>query len=489
MKRLIPGRMAQSDIAAEVELVRSIVGKYFPIYDMKVSFESMTLYISPEPSSIGPNFEKLRKELKEKNYIPILNRSSGEYILSVIRRPKIRSRGSWLNRLFLVLTFITTGIAGMILWANYNNSANQFTVENFVFGMIFFVIRLMTILGVHEYCHYLASKKHGVDASLPFFIPSIPPFGTFGAFISIREPMPNRRALVEIGAAGPLGGLAVTIPIAILGLYLTAHGHPASVQVPEGGVMGVIMQPMYQLIALLVPLSGGMALHPLAFAAWVGFLVTAINLLPAGQLDGGHIARGLFGDGARYISYVTGVALFVLAVFYYEGWILFALLVFFLGLRHPAPLDDVSRTDVRTKVIGAAALLILFATFVPQPIIVVMPDHGFTMDVIGNNNTTLIAGGVATFQLIINDTGTGNDQLSITTVGTPGNWGSALYPTNQSFNGQSNALDLNVDYGSSAEVTLRIQTYGTTNTPKVITVQAMNQDQSVITRTVQVSVS
>jgi Zn-dependent protease len=396
--------MSPIDVAADVELVRSMVAKYFPIYDVKVSYEAVALLVSPDKAMLETNFENLRKDMKAKGFIPLINYSGGEYTISVVRLPESKKRNQWVNRVLLIITFFTTTLAGMLLWADYNGTADFFTVDNFIMGALTFAIPLMAILGVHELSHYLMSKRHGLEASLPYFIPSIPPFGTFGAFISMRDPMPNRKALVDIGVAGPLGGLAVTIPVAIIGLFLTANGHTVDGPVGDGGVLAIMFQPLYQLLTMLVPIQDNMALHPTAFAAWVGFLVTAINLLPIGQLDGGHIARGLLGEKAKYLGYAAFGILVIMALLY-DGWILFALLVFFMGIRHPAPLNDISKLNWRTAAVGILGMVVLVATFVPQPLVAISPDHSFDMGVIGSNNTTVAVGGIAEFHIFFNNTG------------------------------------------------------------------------------------
>lgn len=455
--------MSQIDVAADVELVRSLVAKYFPIYDVKVSYESVTLLVSPDKSTLEKNFESLRRDLKAKRYIPLINYAGGEYTISVVRFPETKKGNLWINRALLVVTFITTTLAGMILWADYDGAAEIFTVNNFAMGAVFFAIPLMAILGVHELSHYIAAKRHGVEASLPYFIPSIPPFGTFGAFISLRDPMPSRKALVDIGIAGPLGGLAVTIPVALLGLYLTANGHAVSGPIGDGGVMAIMIQPLYQILAMLVPMADNMALHPTAFAAWVGFLVTAINLLPIGQLDGGHVARGLFGNNAKYLGYATFGILVLLALFF-DGWILFALLVFLLGLKHPAPLNDISKLGFRTKAIGVLGLIILLATFVPQPITTIAPDHSFDLSVAGGNNTTDMAGGIAEFHILINNTGNTNSQMTLTLDHIPGDWAASVFLSNGSAENATNSLTFALDHESNASVTVLLMQVAPTTT-------------------------
>jgi hypothetical protein len=223
--------------------------------------------------------------------------------------------------------------------------------------------------------------------------------------------------------------------------------------------MYIVIQPLYQLLSLLVPMAENMALHPTAFAAWVGFLVTAINLLPVGQLDGGHVARGLLGDKAKYLGYATFIAL-VLVAMLYDGWFLFALLVFFLGLNHPAPLNDISKLPKRTLVVGTVGLLLLTVTFVPQPIIIVTPDYSFEMTALGGNNTTVAAGGMAVFQVFINNTGNVDHELRLTLEDVPGNWSASLFLSNSSAVDATNVLDLNLGYGTNATVTVQVQLPG-----------------------------
>jgi hypothetical protein len=210
-----------TDVAAEVELVRSLVAKQFPIYDVKVNVHAVTLYISVDKATLDEKFEALRQEMNEKMFIPFLTYSGGEYTITVYRKQMNKVRGHALNIILLFITFGTTIFAGATLVASYENSSVLLTTDTIVWGTILFAIPLMLILGVHELSHYFASRRHHVAASLPFFIPSFPPIGTFGAFISLRDPIPNRRALIDIGIAGPIGGILVAIPVTLIGLYLT----------------------------------------------------------------------------------------------------------------------------------------------------------------------------------------------------------------------------------------------------------------------------
>jgi len=233
----------------------------------------------------------------------------------------------------------------------------------------------MLILGLHELAHYVVARHRHLDASLPYFMPVPPPFilGTLGAFISIREPFPDKKALFDVGAAGPLAGFATSIPIVLIGLYLSIHAPVTPVTYCGVTVLGTNYGSLligtglfWNLFALFLPVSF-VNLHPLALAGWVGILVTAINLIPAGQLDGGHVFRALFGDRARYASYAAVIVLFGLGLFYL-GWLFFAVLVLFLGLRHPPPLNDITPLGTSRKVVGGLVVLILVTGFVAVPL-------------------------------------------------------------------------------------------------------------------------
>jgi hypothetical protein len=389
-----------------------MVGKYFPIYDVKVNAQSVQIFISPDTASMEANFDSLRKEMNDKKFIPFLSRAGGEYTITVVRKGERNRMGIWANVILLGITFVTTVLAGAFLWAAYIGTSNWLTLEVFAMGALFFAVPLMTILGVHELAHYLTAKRHGVAASLPFFIPSIPPLGTFGAFISIRDPIPNRKALVDIGISGPLAGLVVAIPVFLFGMLLTQQS-PHYITGGSGGLAGTMASMLSYFLSQFFPISGNVIIHPLAFAGWVGLFVTAINLLPAGQLDGGHVARGLLGDNSRFLSYITVAALFMMGVFVYSGWLLFAVLIFFLGLRHPAPLDDLSKLGGKRTVLGAIGIALLVVTFVPIPIYMEPNDYSFSMHVNGAQNATIAPGQTADFNIWVNNTGNTNETITV----------------------------------------------------------------------------
>lgn len=236
-----------------------------------------------------------------------------------------------------------------------------------------FVASLLAILVSHEFGHYFMARRFGVAVSLPYLIPMpISPFGTMGAVIRMKDIPPNRRAMLLIGAAGPLAGLAVAIPVLLYGLSLSqVTPLPASGYSMEGNSL-LYAGLKYLIFGRLLP-SGGedVFLHPVAFAGWAGLLVTSFNLIPAGQLDGGHVAYALLGQRTRYLNWAILGVLLVMGLFW-QGWFLWAFLVFIFSRARVSPMDDVSPlTPVGIAV--AVSLLVLFVlTFTPVPLRIVM---------------------------------------------------------------------------------------------------------------------
>lgn len=302
----------------------------------------------------------------------------------------------WINVGLFVITLISTLFVGS-LYASAGVVANSLwdllSPLNLIKGWPF-AFTLLGILTAHEFGHYFAARYHKVAVTLPYFIPLPLPMGpgggTLGAFIRLKEPVPDRRKLFDIGVAGPLAGLVLAIPLLFIGLSVARVG-----DLPSGG--GITMEGnsiLYYLAKLWAfgrPLPDWVAMKdvlldysPVASAAWFGLLVTSINLLPLGQLDGGHTVFALFGEKARYINrIVIGVMLVlavasleplqrflpVLASIGYSGWFLWLILIFFLvGPYHPPALDDVTTLDQKRRWIGYLVIFIFILIFVPVPI-------------------------------------------------------------------------------------------------------------------------
>ncbi len=236
-----------------------------------------------------------------------------------------------------------------------------------------FSAALLTILLAHEFSHFITSHRHGVRASLPMFIPGPPLAGTFGAIIRIESPIPDRRSLLEIGISGPLAGFIVALPLAVVGLKLSHVAvHSATATAQAGGGMGVGLGDslLFSLLERLVlgplPQNASLVLHPVAFAAWIGFFVTAINLLPVGQLDGGHVLYALAGHRQEAISRTVLLVLAPLG-FLWWGWFLWGGMLLLMGPRHPPVLAEGAPFGNRERLLGVIAAVLLLLTLAPAP--------------------------------------------------------------------------------------------------------------------------
>lgn len=516
--------------AFDPEEMRQLVQRFFRVYEVERDIRGLpgteiaAYYVQTDPATFTARFEQLREAIRQKNpdLLVILQHRLGEDVILVARRPPIVEKGNTLNVVLLALTILTTTLAGALFYQGYDQAERLLMLGSFDasflhprllgFGFLTFSLPLILILGIHELGHYFVAKRHRVRTSPPFFIPVPPflmPFGTFGAFISMREPIPDRKALFDIGASGPIAGFLLAIPVLVIGMVLTAFyqvpvppddefhaqlvspdssaifgynqtwdpqgvnytstdaeqggrtthrerlelnftflypsGPPAGswryqlvpfhlrddqrasvtlsvvapnatpapgdfsyetdryvahleltarknltsteylFLLPEGATQLVAefswkMPPpsvfhlgdsllvigIQNVVNVFLPLDQDVFMHPTGIAGWVGLLVTGFNLLPAGQLDGGHVARAVLGDRMRWASYAS-VALMFLLAYQNAGWFLMAVLLLFLGLNHPPPLNDKSPLDLRRRIVAALVLALLLATFVPFP--------------------------------------------------------------------------------------------------------------------------
>jgi Zn-dependent protease len=375
-----PPQSVPRTIFDDVEKIQGTVAGYFPIYHIEVHYDTVSMKCHVDENTLEKNFEDMRLEMKKTGYVPLINREHGEYLVHVVKRPPMKFKGPWLNLIMLIATIGTTTMAGAILWNSIFLTSGLGEIENWTNGALYFAFPLMLILSIHEMGHYYAAKKHNVAASLPFFIPMpLSVLGTFGALISIREPIPSKKALMDIGFAGPIAGFVVTIPVLMLGLMLTGDVPqiPAG-QVIAGGTAQWGSSIFFETFVMAFGLPNPLTIHPLAFAGWVGLFVTALNLLPAGQLDGGHIARALLGDRSKYAGYGTVSLLLVLGLFFgFDGWLILALIIMFMGIRHTPPLNDVTTLDGKRKMVGIAAALMLVLCFVPVPMSQIDYNYNF----------------------------------------------------------------------------------------------------------------
>jgi membrane-associated protease RseP (regulator of RpoE activity) len=292
----------------------------------------------------------------------------GEYLWAepIPVQPRLRPHAKKRNRfgvhivLFLA-TVATTLFAGALL-ADVNPFADLRLLSR---GMPF-SFALMSILLSHELGHYLMSRRHRVEATLPYFIPAPTIIGTFGAVIKMKSNVPDRRALLDIGAAGPIVGFVMSVPALVIGLRLS-QVLPGE---PTGMVFGssLLLEVIARIVFPNVPTGHVIYLHPVALAGWLGLLVTMMNLLPVGMMDGGHIAYALFGKWHYHISRAMVGILVVMGIFGWRGWAVWGIVNLLFGLRHPPPVWPDVRLDPKRKLIGVVAALIFIVTFVPTPI-------------------------------------------------------------------------------------------------------------------------
>jgi membrane-associated protease RseP (regulator of RpoE activity) len=302
------------------------------------------------------------------------------------------------NLFMFILTLFTVAFAGG--WNQLTEMPGDFVtaIPGMIAAGLPFAISLLAILGAHEFGHYLVGRFHGAQVTLPYFIPFLPPFGTMGAVINMKSPPKNRRQLLDIGLAGPLAGLIVAIPVLILGLSLSSLDN-IPVRIPPGtgfsleGNSLLYLFVKYAMFGQMLPAPasyGGLPewlywirffftgrpyplggvdvlLHPVALAGWAGILVTALNLIPAGQLDGGHVMYVLVGrrQASRLVPFILAV-IALLGLFWF-GWWIWVALIFFLGRSYAEPLDQITPLDGRRRMLAVLAIIIFFLVFTPVP--------------------------------------------------------------------------------------------------------------------------
>ena len=282
----------------------------------------------------------------------------------------------WLHGLLFALTLLTTTGVGSRMAFNFAHNLPATDGDYFGFAQFWlhpgqlasglpFSLTLMAILLAHELGHYLACQHYGVDASLPYFLPSPTLIGTWGAFIRIRTPIYSRQALFDVGLAGPMAGFLVLLPVLVVGVALSkvTPGIGASGDLAFGtpALIWIARQLTFPGVA-----GGDLYLHPVARAAWVGIFATALNLLPIGQLDGGHVLYALAGARHKLLSRIFVAALVPMGIFYWP-WLLWAVLLLLFGMRHPAIYDQEPLGGKRV-ILGWIALAIFLLCFMLAPI-------------------------------------------------------------------------------------------------------------------------
>jgi membrane-associated protease RseP (regulator of RpoE activity) len=268
---------------------------------------------------------------------------------------------NYINLILFLITFSTTLLAGAL-----QRGVNPLESPYEIWRGLPFAVTLLMILGAHEFGHYFMSRKHYVDVTLPYFIPAPSFIGTFGAFIKMKSPIMERKILMDIGVAGPLAGFLLALPTLVVGLLLsetTTHTGTSSIKLGSS----LIFSFFSWIVFGSMPDQIDLVLHPVAFSAWIGLLVTCFNLIPVGQLDGGHIAYAMFGDRQRIISRIVVVLIVILGIFFWSGWLIWAAILVLMGMDHPPVYYDSIPLDKGRRAIGCLALVIFILCFTPVP--------------------------------------------------------------------------------------------------------------------------
>ena len=347
-------------------------------------------------------YDQLAAALVPYGMTPLFRWDEGRHaVLLVKKAPAPKETNPLINLVFFIVTLISVFFIGV---TNSNLAELPGNPLLAVWALLQaggpYTLALLAILGAHEFGHYLVGRAHGVHLTLPFFIPMPIPgsFGTMGAFINMKEQPKNRRHLLDIGLAGPIAGVVVAIFVLLFGLSLSpvqpiVAGQQGQMNLMEGNsILYLLLKFVVKGQLLPAPVSFGavgpvlywlryfftgrpfplgamdVQLHPVAWAGWVGLLVTSLNLIPAGQLDGGHALYVLI--GRKWAARILPVILVVLVLlgFFWNGWWLWAVLVFLFGRVHAQPLDEITPLDPPRVLLAVAGIVLFFLVFIPVPL-------------------------------------------------------------------------------------------------------------------------
>ena len=357
-----------------------------------------TLITNDSPSG----YDRIAEALQPHKLAPLLRFEDGRHVLFLMPEPEAKGNlNPRLNVVLFLLTLISVLVTGGLYSTQTDLPSNIWQALAVLIKNGWpFAVSLLAILGTHEFGHYFAGRKNGIKVTLPYFIPfPLSLFGTMGAFINMRSIPKNRRALFDLAVTGPLSGLVVSIIVLFIGLNLSRLNQiplsiPAegSYQMEGNSLLYLLMKfitfgkllPEPQNISGLplltywvryfftgLPFPWGatdVMLHPVAWAGWAGLLVTGINLIPVGQLDGGHIFYTLMGKQVSDRVFPFIVGLLAIMGFFWNGWWLWAALIFLLGRRHAEPMDQITELDEKRKILGFFALIVFVLVFIPVPL-------------------------------------------------------------------------------------------------------------------------
>lgn len=346
--------MSQNDF----EKLTQLVSAEFQVEESLMEHGIPTFYLK-QPQETKQAFLRFLKNLEPLNLIALLRRVDGRIVLRILPKFPVKKSNVLVNWLLFFATIATTFVAGYLMSESFINP---------YVGGATFTVAIMAVLGMHEMSHKLAANKHKVEATPPYFIPGPPAFagflgiGTFGAVIMQKSLPPNRDALFDVGSSGPIIGFILAFIVSLVGLWFSPI-------LPVTGAEGFLASPLiFELFALFVikiPQGYYVLLHPVAFAGWVGMVITMLNLLPAAMLDGGHVTRAVFGEKTA-----TVLTLFSIVYLAFTGFWPMALFVLFISRsRHPGPLDEVSGLSTKRKALSVFLVVILVLCSMPPQLL------------------------------------------------------------------------------------------------------------------------
>jgi membrane-associated protease RseP (regulator of RpoE activity) len=386
----------------ETQILNSLVARVFRIDDVMTSGEPekgpllrYRGHLLSEDSVSA--YDQLAASVKSYDLTPLFRLEEGEQVIYLVDTPpKQKPSNPWVNVILFVITVFSVMLAGATPAGPGPNSfgGQLLAMVRGIFTGWPFALSMLGILLAHEFGHYLMSRYHKTPATLPYFIPfPLSPLGTMGAAILMKGVPKNKRILFDIGVAGPLAGMVIAIPVLFLGLsmsklgsidpspnsfiegnsliYLMAKFMVFGKLLPEPASFGNMSPFLYWLRYFFTgqpsPLGGtDVFIHPVAFAGWAGLLVTALNLVPAGTLDGGHVVYSLFGPKARK-AFPYLIVLMVALGFFWSGWWLWALLLFWLGRVNAETLDQITPLDPPRRMVAVLVIVLFILVFTPVP--------------------------------------------------------------------------------------------------------------------------
>lgn len=383
-----------------LDTIRATVASHFQVVDSFLDPNGVPTFVAGvEPPK--EKFLRLVEQLKTNGLIAAVRQTGNTLTIKVFQKPQIKPSRRTINLGLFVVTLVTVTIAGYFLWTGGLSSQTLQAQYNAIIApgaspyieAAIFAAGLLAIIGLHEFGHKATTVVHKMDATFPYFIPGPPPIGTFGALISLKGPPTNRDQLFDLGLSGPIVGFIVTIAVGLVSMLfgpvltaarysqLTTWNSTCSAQLGIASCLSNVSFPAQPLILVLLSnLAGAMNSNPylvydqqLFFAAQIGALLTFLNIIPAWQLDGGHISRAVFGPNGHRITSVLGLGL-LFVTGYWTGYWVFAIFVLFMmslsrrGFAGVEPLDDVSPVSTSRKALYLLGLAMLVLTFANSPL-------------------------------------------------------------------------------------------------------------------------